>query len=177
MDYSDYIEPTSEGELAQLNRLAEQQAEAEALVEERQHALNAAQEQLRDLSERQLPEAMDAVGMETFTTRSGLRVDVKETIRASIPKAKAAAAFRWLREHGHAALIKRTVSSQFGKGEDESAQATHKALEAMGLLVKDEAAVHPSTLSSFVREKLKNGKDVPQELLGVHRQRVSKLKR
>lgn len=177
MDYTDYIEPTDEGQLSQLQALADQQWEAEKLVEQKQRELNTAQEQLRDLAERQIPEAMDACGMETLTTRSGLHLSVKETIRASIPKAKADAALSWLRDNGHASLIKRTVSAQFGKGEDEWAQGIHQELEQQGCAVKDDEKVHPQTLAAFVREKLENGEDVPQETLGVHRQRVAKLKR
>lgn len=177
MDYADYIEPTDEGQLSQLQALADQQWEAEKLVEQKQRELNTAQEQLRDLAERQIPEAMDACGLETLQTRSGLHLSVKETIRASIPKAKAAAAFKWLRDHGHEALIKRTVSVQFGKGESEQAEEALQELSAHGWNANDDQRVHPQTLAAFIREKLENGEDVPQEVFGVHRQRVAKLKR
>jgi len=39
--------------------------------------------------------------------------------------------------------------------------------------VDDKAAVHPSTLTSFVKERLAEGDDFPLELFGVHRQRSS----
>lgn len=173
--YEDYLEATGEGELSQLNALAEQQAEAARVVLQKEKELNEAREVLRDLSERQVPEAMDAVGMAEFTTRSGITIKVAETVRASIPKPMLAKALRWLRDNGHGALIKRTITAQFGKGEEEQANEVLAALQHQGLNLKDDAKVHPSTLSAFVREKLEQGEEVPQDLLGVHRQRVAKI--
>lgn len=173
-DYLKYVQPSSSGDLSQLQDLAEQQAAAEAKVAKIESDLAAAREELKDIAERQLPELMDQIGLETFKTRSGLVINVKETIRASIPKANAPRAFAWLKANGHEAMIKRVVAVQFGKGEDERAEALRAAL-AQEYEVDDKASVHPSTLAAFVREKLENGDDIPLELFGVHRQRVSKI--
>ncbi len=173
-DYLKYVGATSSGDLAQLQELADQQAAAEAKVARIEAELTAAREEVRDLSERQLPELMDQIGLETFRTRSGLTIDVKETIRASIPKARSARAFAWLKANGHEAMIKRVVAVSFGKGEDAKAEALREALESE-FDVEDKASVHPSTLSAWVREKLAKGEELPLELFGVHRQRVSKI--
>ena len=172
--YLKYIQPTASGDLIQLQDLAEQQSRAEAKVARIEAELASAREELKDIAERQLPELMDQVGLETFKTRSGLVIHVQETIRASIPRANAARAFAWLKANGHEAMIKRTVSVEFGKGEDERAEALRAAL-AREYEVEDKASVHPSTLAAFVREKLRDGEEVPLELFGVHRQRVSKI--
>lgn len=173
-DYLKYVQPTASGDLAQLQELAEQQSRAEAKVAQIEAQLASAREELKDISERQMPELMDQIGLETFKTRSGLIINVKETIRASIPKANAARAFAWLKANGHEAMIKRVVAVQFGKGEDERAEALRAAL-ADDYEVDDKASVHPSTLAAFVREKLENGDEIPLELFGVHRQRISKI--
>jgi hypothetical protein len=174
-DYSEFAPaPSSEGELAQLTRLAEAQAAAAARVAELEGELLAAKETLKDFSEKQVPELMDQIGIAEFRTTSGLFIKVEETIRASIPKAKARLAFGWLKENGHAALIKRVVSVAFGAGEDEKADELLQKL-ADGYEPEDNAAVHPSTLSAFVRESLREGHEIPLDLLGVHRQRVAKI--
>lgn len=173
--YEDYLQPTGAGELSQLNALADKQAEAAKMVKQKQQELNHAQEVLRDLAERQVPELMDAVGMAEFTTRTGVKIKVVEKVRASVPKALRAQAMKWLRENGYEALIKRTITAQFGKGEDAQADQIMKELQEKGLSLKDVAKVHPSTLGAFVREKLRDGEELPQDLLGVHRQRISKL--
>lgn len=173
--YLAYVQPQAEGgELSQLQKLAEQQAAAEAKVAQIEAQLNKAREELRDLSERQVPELMDQIGIEEFKTSSGLLIKVDETIRASIPKAKAPLAFAWLKEHGHASLIKRVIKVAFGKGEEELANDLHDKL-AEHYEVADDASVHPSTLAAFVREMLRDGEEVPLDLFGVHRQRTSQV--
>lgn len=174
--YLDYVQPQSEGgELTQLQQLAERQASAAARVAELEAKLNKAREELRDLAERQVPELMDQIGMTEFKTATGLQINIVETIRASIPKARAPLAFAWLKDHGHAALIKRVVKVAFGRGEDEKAEALRDELKGE-YEVEDDASVHPSTLAAFVREKLRDGEEIPLDLFGVHRQRESKIK-
>ena len=173
-DYLAYVQPTSGGDLSRLQELAEEQARAEAEVARIEAELTRAREALTDIAERQLPELMDEFGLETFKTRSGLNIKIKEIIRASIPKARAASAFAWLKEHGHAAMIKRVLSVSFGKGEDEQAEELLEQLSSE-YEIDDKASVHPQTLSAWVKEKLERGDEIPLELFGVHRQRVSKI--
>lgn len=177
-DFLEHVQQgaTGEGELSQLSKLAEEQAKAEAEVARLEAELTKAREVARDFAERQVPELMDSIGIAEFKTATGLKIEVAETIRASITQANAPRAFAWLRENGHAALIKRALSVTFGKGEDDKAEAFAKELEDKGLDADDKTSVHPSTLASFVREKLRDGEEIPLDLLGVHRQRVSKIK-
>lgn len=175
-DYLDYAQPqASGGELAQLQKLAEQQARAEAEVKDLEARLNKSREALNDIAQRQVPDLMDQIGITEFKTTTGLFIKIDEIIRASIPKARSAPAFAWLRANGHSALIKRVVSVAFGKGEDEKAEELHTMLEKLEFELEDNSSVHPSTLSSFVKEKLREGEDLPLDLLGVHRQRISKI--
>ena len=175
-NYADFVQPAaSDGELSRLARLAEEQARAEAEVSRLEADLSRARDVVRDLAERQVPELMDAIGIADFKTSTGLKIEVSETIRASIPKALASRAFDWLRNHGSAALIKRKISVTFGKGEDEKADDLRVQLGER-FEFEDDSSVHPATLASFVREKLRSGEDVPLDLFGVHRQRVAKIK-
>ena len=175
-DYSAYAPaPTSDGELARLTKLAEEQAAAEAKVADLEAQLTKAREEVRDLAEFKVPELMDQIGMSEFKTASGLKIKVVETIRAGISVANAPAAFAWLKEHNHAAMIKREIKLSFGRGEDDKANKLIERLEGEGLHPDDKASVHPSTLAAFVREKLAKGEEIPLDLLGVHRQRASKI--
>lgn len=175
--YLDYVQasPSSGDALATLTGLAERQALLESEAADLEAQLTAKREELREVAERQVPELMDSLNLAEFRTASGLKIAVQETIRASIPAAQAPAAFAWLREHGHGALIKRALSVSFGKGEDDRAQALAAELEAKGFVPEDKTSVHPSTLAAFVREKLQAGAELPVELFGVHRQRASKI--
>lgn len=174
-DYSEHEKPKSEDALAKLSELADKQLALEKELAEAEKAVEDAEKALREVSEIEIPELMDQLSIEDFKTTSGLKVSVKEDIRAHIKKANQPDAFQWLREHGHEALIKRELKVQFGKGEDEQAESTLKTLREAELQAEDKAYVHPSTLAKFVREKLKAGEEIPLELFGVHRQRVSKV--
>lgn len=159
-------------ELAQLQKLAEQQADEAAKVAKLEMELEKARAALKHTSEVVLPEAMERAGLEEFKSHTGLIIKVKEDIRCSIPATKATQALAWLRANGHAALIKRQVSLAFGKGDDERASKLLKLLEESGYLdFGDQEGVHSQTLSAFVRNALKEGEEIPLELFSVFRQR------
>lgn len=177
-DYSEYTTSQSDDALARFGRLSTELEEAEQEVLRCEQALKKAQEKVADLAERQIPELAEELDLEEFKTSSGLKLKVEEVIRASIPKKVQPQAFRWLRDNGAASLIKRQVSVEFGKGQDEQAQALmRELLPRFPEVLNDKTSVHPSTLSSTVRQWLEEGRDIPLDLLGVHRQRRAKLLR
>jgi len=162
--------------MAQLQGLAEEQAGIEKELAQAERLLANIQARWRDVAERRLPELMDDIGLADFKTSTGLQIKVNETIRASIPKPKAPEAFAWLIEHKHESLIKRTVSVTFGKGEEKEAKEFTDHLKSdLRMEYGDKASVHAATLSAFVKEKLEAGEDIPLDLFGVFRQRVSKI--
>ena len=162
---------TENAELAQLALLADQQRDAELVVEEKEKELALAKKRLREINEGTLPALMDELGLETFTTQSGLKISIKEAIRASIAKKNQAAAMAWLRQHGHEKLIKHKI--EVNPSNPNEAEMIVKMLEEFSF--NDNESVHAQTLAKFVREKLEAGEDIPQELFGVYRQRISKI--
>jgi ATP phosphoribosyltransferase regulatory subunit HisZ len=177
-DYTEFLsgKDTSDS-LTRLQLLADAQAQLEADIARREADLQLLRDQHKDLSERQLPDLMDEVGMASFVTRSGASVEINEVVRASIPKALQSQAFRWLRDHNHAAMIKREVKLLFGLGQEEQANKLIQHLtEDLGLEPDDKAAVNAQTLSAFVRGELAEGREVPLDLLGVFRQRAAVIK-
>lgn len=114
--------------LAAIEQLAERQLDAEAEVDAAEAALKAAKERLRDVAERQLPEAMDQARQKEITTASNVRVKVVDKVRASVPEAKRAAAFAWLRENDHDSLIKTQLVVPFEAGRDVSALGLQELL-------------------------------------------------
>ena len=171
--YLDYVDRTDNTDaLAMLSRLAEDQLAAQAALTAAEQDVKEKTAALRDNAEVAVPDLMDQLGMEEFTTTSGIRIKVGTKIRASINSQNQADAFRWLRENNHEALIKRELKLRFGMGEDALAQEAIDKLD--GLPVQDKSSVHNSTLVSFVGEMLRNGKEVPEELFNIHRQRFTK---
>lgn len=178
-DYSGYKDDEVGGNLlAQLSGLAAEQKEAEAAVVRAEEELKKAKARLRDVSEHKLPELMDEIGMEEFTTKDGIKIKVGEVIRASIPATTQAQAHAWLEENGRGAIIKRNFTIEFGKGEDAWAKKFQadlaKRKKPLRSTVKQ--AVHPQTLQAALRELLEDGADVPLDLFGAHRQRFTRIK-
>lgn len=162
--------------LDQLAALAQRQLDAEVALAEAMALVEERKAQLAAISERELPAALDALNLKDFKTLTGLTIEVKEDIRASVPKDKMPAACAWLREHNSAGIIKRGITVQFAAGEDEKAQRLITALAKKGLEPEDKTSIHPSTLSAFVREKLEAGQQIPMDTFGVFRDRYTVVK-
>lgn len=176
-DYSKYIGVghNSEGAFAELNKLVDEQHAAEQEVNRLMLELKRAQEAQLDISQRRLPELMDSLGLSTFKTTSGLAITIQEKIRASISQENKPKAFAWLEEHGFGGLIKRNVVIKFGRDQEEEAVQYLDTLRQDGKDAALDKTVHSSTLASFVREQLEEGKNIPVEVFGVFRQREAKI--
>ena len=179
-DYSNFVEAEEDkpkDSLARLTKLAQQQLDAEAEVAAAEAALLRAKDKLKDFSERQIPELMQEVGMASYKTTTGLSIEIEETYRVSPPKPKRQECWAWLRANGAVALLKRKVTTEFGKGEDEAAEALFKELSLKHSLVSDETNVHPQTLAAYVKKAMKDGKAIPADIFGIYVQKSSTISR
>jgi hypothetical protein len=175
-DYSAFAEEVNATNiLAAISSLASDQKAAEAAVAAAEEALEKAKAALREIAEHRLPELMDAAQMTEFTTRDGIKISVKETIRASLPKGREAEAFEWLREHEHEGLIKNEFKVPLNREQAESAVQLAEALQGLGLEYEQRRTIHPSTLASFVKEQLEAGVELPMDAFGVYRNRATKI--
>lgn len=167
-------------DLKQITALAERQLDLEALIEEAEENLKSLKEQHRAVSENDLPEAMEEAGMLEFKLSDGRKITIVTKYYASIPNDRIADAFRWLRERGHDGIIKRDITVQFGKGDDELAAKYAKWLrDRLGdkpVTIKDKEHVHHSTLRAFVREQIEEGEDIPMDSFGVFIRNVAEIK-
>lgn len=121
-------------------------------------ALDAKNERLRDLSERQLPDLLRNVGLTEMILVGGRRVTIKPEYFASIPKGSTAT-YAWLRERNMGGIIKEEIVV------DKSLKETLAAAEIP--FVSNES-VHHSTLRAFVKEQIEAGNTLPPELFKVH---------
>jgi hypothetical protein len=147
--------------------LAQHQIAIEQAIEKQSASLDVLKEQLKLISESTIPEAMMSIGMEEFTLASGEKVSVKKYYSASIPGEFLPQALDWLRNSGNGDIIKNSVVCQFGKGEDDIANLLAEELRKKGLHPEQKTFVHPMTLKSFVKERIENAQELPQELFGV----------
>ena len=178
-DYSEYLDDDAPGDnvLAMLSGLANAQQEKELEIAQLEEALTKAKAELRDISEHRLPELMEEVGMESFTTKDGLKITVRDVIRAGIPAKNPQPAFNWLEENGHGRLVKREFKIDFGKDEEAWANKFQSDLQKRKkpLRCNIKKSVHPQTLQAFIRERLEAGEDIPLDIFGAIRQKFTKV--
>lgn len=173
-ELDEIVGPTDE-QLRNIAELAQRQIAAENSVSSASASLDEAKRNLRRINENLLPEAMTEVNLEQFRLRNGVEIDVKETIRASISAANVQAAHGWLKEHGHEAIIKKAIVVAFGPGQEKQTRAVVDFLTAMDLEFDSKSAINHNTLQAWVREQLREGNTVPDEI-SYYEQRISKVR-
>jgi hypothetical protein len=136
-------------------------------LEDLGNSLKEKEDQYRNLTEVSIPEAMASAGMKKFVMEDGSMIDVKPFYGASIPKARQAEAFKWLRDHGFDDIIKNTVSVRFGRREDELCSRLLELLRTQGFLPEQTEKIEPQTLKAWVKERIEKGQPVDSELFGV----------
>jgi hypothetical protein len=168
-------QPVSNEELENISALAMVQVDLEREIAEIELHLKEKSDKLRELTEIKLPEAMMAVGMESFSLADGTAIKISKFYSASIPKDKSDEAFKWLRDNNYSEIIKRVINCKFGKGEDERANTVALGLTQLNIPFEDKESVHPQTLKAFVREQIEGGVTIPMDLLGVYVGNKSKV--
>ncbi len=173
-DYSAYAGTGHNSkDFPEITKLAEAQHAAQVKVENLGNLLHEAKEELRDIAERKLPAKMDELGLSEYKTTSGVFVQVKEKIRASLAVENRPKGFAWLEENGFGGMIKSSVVVGFKRDQLPEANELVDSLRSEGKLANLERKVEPATLTAFVKEQLMLGKDIPLEVFGVFRQRES----
>jgi len=163
--------------MAMLHETIEEQHSMEVEIAKMQAALKEKQDALKVIQENTLPELMVELGVESMTTPSGLTVDLTESIHASIPKKFSDKAFDWLDEHGESGMVKRSFEIKFNRDEEAWANKFARDLgqrkKPVNAVIKKK--VEPPTLKSWVNTKLSNGEEIPLDLFGVFRRKISKI--
>jgi|TARA_R110000803_G_scaffold46646_1_gene97788 hypothetical protein len=158
----------TDNELSVVSGLANKQLQVGSELAELEGAVKAKKEELRLISEQELPDAMQAAGLNEIVLSSGEKISIGEFYSAHISKANQEVAYQWLTANGHEGLIKNEVSLRFGRDENEVVKETVSNLKARGLSPEVRQSVHPSTLKAFVREQLTSGSDIPTEPFGIY---------
>ncbi len=145
--------------------------------------LKSVQKELRSYREDLVPGVMAEIGSDLMRTEGGITVEIKEELRASMPKdgPKQAQVFAWLKSTGNDGLIKREITVQYGRDSVQWAEELTQKLEEWGVgdhaTVSQEWNIHHQTLLAFLRGELKEGHNVPLELFNAITQRYAKIKR
>ena len=158
----------TDNELSVVSNLANKQLQVGSELAELEGAVKAKKEELRLISEQELPDAMQAAGLNEIVLSSGEKISIGEFYSAHISKANQEVAYEWLVSNGHEGLIKNEVLMKFGRDESGVVSETVYALQARGLSPEVRQSIHPSTLKAFVKEQLTSGNDIPSEPFGIY---------
>jgi outer membrane murein-binding lipoprotein Lpp len=121
-EYATDVAKMNETGLSRVSELVRKQIALEKRVEDIEEELKAAKENLRQIAEQDLPNALHEMGMKEVKMEDGSIVSVSNFYNVSIPKDKTEEAFDWLRLNGHGDLVKNVVSATFGRAEDNRAK-------------------------------------------------------
>lgn len=121
--------------------------------------LDTLQKEIKRTEETLIPDIMQSIGITEFKTPSGAHVKLKTDVFANISKEREAQAFAYLREKNMTGIIKSKI---------EVDAAYEDTLEENDVTFVKKESVHPSTLKSFVKERLEADPQFPRELFGVH---------
>lgn len=124
-----------------------------------------------------IPLKLAEFGLSELKTVDGSSISIVPEYRGHISKDNKDEAHEWLRENNHGDLIKNTIKTSFGKGEDDDAIALMKHCNDNGIGFTQTEAVHHSSLKAFIREQTEKGNDLPHDLLGIYVGQKATIKR
>lgn len=154
-----------EAQLQQLSFLARKQLQLEQQITNLEDALSQTKDALKTVSEGQIPELMNEIGMAEFKLTDGRKVSVKPFYGGRITDQ---AAYDWLGEHGHAEIIKGEVRIPYPKGFDEEKLREILIIASeLGLTGEAKEEVHPMTLKAWIRTMIEGAREFPRDLFNV----------
>jgi hypothetical protein len=150
-------------QLGEVQSLVRELIQATINVQRIEEMLARANAELRDVAERKLPDRLTALGLTGVPLISGAAIEVKSFVSVSIPRDNQPTAFSWLESIGAGDLIKNTITTTFGRGEDELASGVYRDLVSRGYPVDQKRNVAPQTLKAFIKRRIEAGEPVPAE--------------
>ena len=173
----------SDDEVSTLSELCKSLQTVETKIEATKEYLKTLEEIRDDLSMNKIPNKLMELGVSEMKLSNWTKVSTDKKYLASISKDKdkSKAAFDWLVNNGHGAIIKKQIVIPYtylnNDGEvSKESQNVFNDLEKLGVTYMDEGNIHWATLRAFVKEQMEEGKEFPKDLFNVFVQNVTKLK-
>ena len=101
----DTIDKLKDDQLDSISKLANEAASLERKIADTEQLLKDHKQSLHKITDEQLPEALETMGLQKFTLKDGAEIAVKPIYAASIPKDRKDEAFQWLRDHEFGDLV------------------------------------------------------------------------
>jgi len=173
----DKLDTLDSRKLDGVSRLATEAANLEREISDAEQLLKGKKQALREITDEQLPEALEEMGLQKFTLTDGAEISVKPIYGASIPVGRKEEAFKWLRDHEFGDLVKNNVTVTFGRGEDETAKLFAGLCDSQGFIPLQSEKVEPMVLKAWLRERVEAGDPIPLDLFGAFISQRATIKR
>ena len=173
----DKIDSLREGELDAVARLATEAGVLQEEISVMEGLLKDKKKALLEITDGQLPDALEHMGLEKFTLTDGSEIATKVFYGASIPRDRRDEAYEWLRDHEFGDLVKNNVTVTFGRGEDETAKEVIELCGAQGFMPNQSEKVEPMVLKAWLRERVEAGDPIPLDLFGAYISNRATIKR
>jgi hypothetical protein len=173
----DKLDTLDSGKLDGVSRLASEAANLEREISDAEQLLKDKKQALHKITDEQLPEALEEMGLQKFTLTDGAEISVKPIYAASIPRDRKDEAFQWLRDHEFGDLVKNNVTVTFGRGEDDIAKEFVGLCGSQGFTPSQLEKVEPMTLKAWLRERVEAGDPIPLDLFGAFISQRATIKR
>ena len=157
---SEYEEQPDSNELSELSKMVELLIEQRRTVSLMEENLKKEKEKERKLSEDDIPSFMSLRGLKSLTTEKGFKVEVKEDLKAYLPKndVEKSIVLKWIIENGGESIIKDQIIIE------EPEEKVKIFLKENGIPFLSLKDIHNRTLVSFLKGLLGLSKGSLQEV-------------
>jgi hypothetical protein len=144
--------------LGVLSKWVERIRAQSARVAELEAQLQAATDDLNQLTLVQVPDALQEAGLTEITLEDGAKLTVKEDLKVNIPVANRAAAYAWLHANGHDMAVKQVLEVDLRPLQPaERENLLHVLDNKYHAEPTISESIHNATLKSIIAEALERG--------------------
>ncbi len=167
--------PVPKDKLEQILKLAREQVRRQRKVAEADEKLKEAKAELRAIEEGNLPKLLDELGVDEIKLGGGWSLFVKEAVSVKTPAKNRADVVAWMEKHGYSRLVKRQFVIAFSRDDEKWAAKFQRDLNQRKKKVDSriERKIEAATLKKTVVDLMKEGIDVPHDLFGIFKRRIS----
>ena len=161
----------------QLTTAVKQVEELELAAANLEDTLKATKSLIHNIRTQRIPELMNQIGTPDMVVGEK-RVVIKDFVSGSLPSdpVKRAAAIAHLEKNEGGDLLKTEVKLAFGRQQHEEAKLLAESLIKQGFTTVVESGVHSQTLCAWARTRMKEGKTIDTDVLGLFTGKIAEIK-
>lgn len=181
MNYEEFKQDDSQ-ESTLTDRLAEvvsRRDDIETKIKKLKKDLELEESILKNIDNNIIPTMLDGIQGD-LKMKDGRILSISDKIRSSMRSDSKQQALQWIDDNGFGHIVKRKSVLEFGRDQEELAKKVNELLKEQDfghpLNLVNERSVHWQTLDALVRDRLKEGEEMPKELFNVYVQKIVKVK-